>query len=271
MAWVGMPQLLTWTGLPKVREAFRQEGFGVPDAYVRLVAEFCGDISTEEFLEEDDRRTLAYLSDSDGRTYQPAGAMKTFQERARVADAEDLHTRIHRPLTIARFEELERAGENPDPPLRKATEIRAYAESFGKTNGFVLRRDNNAQIGFMKRAMTRIMPRTGLTGVFSVDAGGMSGFVLRSDGWPIYHASSTGLYFTITAGGADSPWLWCQSQNLLSGLGRYDVVDSVRGRRSFHDFSEPGDLDLVSKSASWGVKAQIRFFDLLLAQLDADL
>src|SRR5689334_2569457 len=122
MAGMGMPQVLSWTGLPKIREAFRQEGFGQPDAYARLAAEFCGDISSSEFLEEDDRRTLAYLASSDTRTYQPAGALKVFWDRVRATDPETMHAKVNRPTVIARFEELERAGENPDPPLRKAAE-----------------------------------------------------------------------------------------------------------------------------------------------------
>ncbi len=261
-----------WTGVPKVRAAFRGEGFGLPDTYARLAADLCdGAFTVEEFLEDDDRNFLKVLSGERHVTPCESGTPRgIFLDRCRQLDLEIVHTRFARPLVLARFEELERARESVEPPLRKATEIRAYAEKFGQQNGFVLKRNKEEFYPF-NRSFVKKMPRTEIVGGFAVDAGGKSSMTLTHEGKPVFYGGVVGLCFSLSVGSPGQNLGRFRGSDFISGVGQYDLVECTRGRRSAYDYSGRGDLDFVSKTASWGARAQLRFFYNLLLQLDADL
>jgi hypothetical protein len=255
----------------KVRAAFRQEGFGLPDAFARLAAGLCdGAFTSEEFAAEADHKRERILTQGENHFEHPR-IVQVWLDRMKAVGPHEAYERFTRPLAIARNEELERAVEPVEPRLRLAKDVKAYAESTGKESGYTLKRDGKVSDHF-KRAMVKRMPRTGLVGAFSMDAGGRPSFTMRPNGAPVFFTSMVGLYFWIGlrepagySGATTADWL-------MPGLEQYDRIDGLaRGARAWNDLRGPADLDLVSRQAKLGVRAQIRFFDLLLAEIDSGL
>lgn len=257
----------------KVRGAFRAAGFGVPDDYARLAADLCdGAFTAEDFIADDNRAAELRLANPEVRGNQTASefaSKQILQQRRQALDPRELYERFNKPLVLAQIAELESAGEPAEPFLRTATDIRKYGETLAKEAGFAVKINRNALA--YKRCLIKQMPQTGLVGAVVFDTGGRHNMGMTAGGEMVQFAGYTNFYSSFGADVESAQVGHRMMTDIISGIREYGFVHNARGRKAFNDFSGTTDLDLVSKTAKWGVRAQLCFFDCLLSQIDADL
>ncbi|MBL8536687.1 MAG: hypothetical protein JNM59_04725 [Hyphomonadaceae bacterium] len=239
----------------------------MPDRYAELASEICDRAFTpEEFISECNLSAIRGMAANYGpqpRTaYGPGPHEELFLQRERALNRAQVHRVFFGPLEAQKKKELGHITSEDAELVLKKSEIRRFAQKVGKRNGFALMKKGPQQFN---NVMWKRMERTGVVGHYAVDTGGMN---FPDPSGPI------DLGFSFFLGVGEEPRRIDRSfgpNNIIRGLLNYDLLAGAVDRLDPNLAARIVPPEHSSAMAKLGVIALIRFFDLFLESLDAEI
>jgi hypothetical protein len=248
-----MLELRRWTGAGQLYDRFREAGFGLIHYFAELASELCnGSFAPEELLAEQAGQAEAFVYNLFQKSHGPVGHGPLRRRLQNVlAELSPENSRERFSLPLHRFVAAESQAETDDFRITRKVHIRDYAEQLAKGGGYFLRKSGEAPL---TRLMVRAYGEWGLYLAFWVDVGGRD----RSE--PV----SAELTFIIGIG---------MDRGVGSALDLRALAPPIVHYRNLirpydpQKLPPPRNAEEISQFAKRAVRAQLRFVELLMADL----